>query len=78
MREIEEGELEEAAGLRPPLAGDREGDRKLAMDGRQKDLARRMLRDLETTVGEVASTFGVSPAMIYRHVGAVRAVRDPA
>jgi hypothetical protein len=46
------------------------------MDGKQVELARRMLRDPETTVGEVAGTFGVSPATIYRHVGAVKPVRS--
>jgi DNA invertase Pin-like site-specific DNA recombinase len=60
-----------------PAAGRiRKGGRKPAMDEKQKDLARRMLTDPHTTVGEVAETFGVSPATIYRHVGAVSPGRN--
>lgn len=63
------------AGLASARPRGRKGGRKPAMDGKQVELARRMLRDPETTVGKVASTFGVSPATIYRHVGAVKPVR---
>lgn len=46
------------------------------MDAKQIELARRMLRYSETTVGEVAGTFGVSAATIYRHVGAIEPARS--
>lgn len=64
------------AGLEAARARGRKGGRKPAMDEKQKDIARRMLADPQTTVGEVAGTFGVSEATIYRHVGAVRPVHD--
>lgn len=66
------------AGLAAARARGRKGGRKPAMNGKQVELARRMLRDPETTVGEVAATFDVSPATIYRHVGAVKPVRENA
>lgn len=63
------------AGLEAARARGRKGGRKPAMDSTQVELARRMLKDPETTVLEVARTFGVSEATIYRRVGAVRPVR---
>lgn len=64
------------AGLAAARARGRKGGRKPAMDAKQVELARRMLRDPETTVGEVAGIFGVSPATIYRHVGVVEPAKS--
>lgn len=64
------------AGLAAARARGRKGGRKPSMDAKQVGLARRMLRDPETTVGKVADTFGVSPATIYRHVGSVSPARS--
>ncbi len=60
------------AGLSAARARGRKGGRKPKLDERKIEMARKMLADPDTTVGEVAEAFGVSTDTIYRRVGVVR------
>lgn len=66
------------AGLDAARARGRKGGRKSALTQSQVRTAQKMLRDPETTVTEVAEALGVSRSTIYRQVGTVRPVREPA
>jgi len=64
------------AGLAASRVRGRKGGRPSVMDERKKRAAVAMLKDPDNTVGEVAKSLGISPATLYRHVGAMKPDRD--
>ena len=57
------------AGLQAARARGRKGGRRPSMDAAKVRLASRLMKDPETTVGEVCKAVGVSSATLYRYVG---------
>jgi DNA invertase Pin-like site-specific DNA recombinase len=71
MAEMERGLIRERthAGLAAARARGRKGGRKPELNAKQICQARKLLNDPDTTIKDVAETFGVSRATIYRSLG---------
>jgi len=63
------------AGLTAARARGRKGGRKPKLSSKQIAHARRLLDDRDTTIKEVAASFGVDRATIYRALGLGAAAR---
>ncbi len=62
------------SGLEAARARGRKGGRKPSLSPKKIEVARRMYKDGDSTVAEIAKVLGVSRATIYRHLGDARQV----